>query len=611
MVNSIAGLDLTKIPFGRTRSRFMVFEEDNSDRDERRPRPGKVMRQEYPVQREDPNDVDFDRGLYFAVCAQGGAAPRRRGLVDIVPIYKGEPLPYTYTATPSHLRLDTEKGSVRVVIDTEKTMRIDGKGVGVRLYVKLPFMSMMSAQRLPSGVVDYNLRSVYAGGGVFFFKDLKGEITLDSKFDPALNGPEYIKAEFIPDENGVFEVAAYSMSPDEWGYIEYQDIDACIGGAEREFADFLAKLSDVGARWQGLKELSAYAMWISRQAKSSTPILPTLKSDMIYADMMREGQARAYEQPLYSMAFADADEAARLLGNNLVHMQNGMLPAEISDSMPNFRAFPPTFGVAALRLLEIAEGKLQKSSTEALYGPLAEHYDWWIRSHSLAKDRLSYNTRDEYGFAASSYSVLPFPLETPDLYAYMILYAEALSKLSELAGDGKKDEWAAASVRLLDTLLTLWDGERFVCRGAISGRRYASDSLLAYLPVMLGRRLPPEILGALVEQLGGGETFLSEYGFRSESRKSGAFGAAAPGRGAVDAALQMLVTGGLFDAGATELAAHAAARLLAAMEEFGARDSIASEGAQPVRRPADEINPIGGAAMIYLANKLNICGKGS
>ncbi|MDR1590068.1 MAG: hypothetical protein LBS51_07740 [Oscillospiraceae bacterium] len=612
MGNSVAKLDLTKIPFGRTRSRFMVFEEDNADREERRPRPGKVVRQEYPVQHEDPNDVDFQRGLYFAVCAQGGAAPRRRGLVDIAPIYGGGPIPYTYTATPSQLRLDTDRGAVRVVLDTSDTMRIAGKGVGVRLYVKLPFMSMTSAQRLPSGVVEYNLRSVYAGGGVFFFKPLKGEITLDSKFDPALNGPEYIHAEFLPDENGEFEVAAYSMSPDEWGYIEYQDIDVCVADAEGEFKSFLEKLSGVDARWQGLKELSAYAMWISYQAKSSTPVMPTLLSDMIYADMMREGQARAYEQPLYSMAFADAGEAARLIGNNLPHMQNGMLPAEISDSRPNFRAFPPTFGVAALHLLKTAGGKLSASAAETLYAQLAEHYGWWIGSHSLAADHLSYNTRDEYGFSASSYSVLPFPLETPDLYAYMILYAEALAELSALVGDGKRDEWAAASGRLLDTLLTLWDGDggRFVCRGAISGRRYESDSLLAYLPVMLGKRLPPDILDALAGRLGDEDAFLSPYGFRSESGKSRSFNAAAEGRGAVDAALQMPVIGGLFDAGATELAVKAAERLLTAMEKFGARDCLASEGAQPVRRPADEINPIGGAAMIFLANKLHTCGKG-
>jgi hypothetical protein len=589
----------------------MVFEENNADREERRPGPGKVMRQEYPVQREDPNDVDFARGLYFAVCAQGGAAPRRRGLVDIAPIYGGEPIPYTYTATPSHLRLDTDKGGVRIALDTAKTMRIEGKGVGVRLYVKLPFMSMMNAQLLPSGVVEYNLRSVYAGGGVFFFKKLKGEITLDSKFDPALNGPAYVHAEFLPDENGVFEVAAYSMSPDEWGYIEYEDFDACVDSAEREFGDFLAKFPDVGAKYQGMKELSAYAMWISYQAKSSAPILPTLKSDMIYADMMREGQARACEQPLYSMALSDTDEAVKLLGGNLAHMQNGMLPATISDSTPNFRAFPPTFGVAALRLLKNADAGAAKRAADALYGPLAEHYDWWFKSHSLAKDRLSYNTRDEYGFSASSYSALPFPIETPDLYAYMILYAEALAEMSGLVGDGKKDGWASSSARLLDTLLTLWDGERFVCQGAVSGRRYASDSLLAYLPVMLGKRLPQDIIDALAGRLGDEETFLSPYGFRSESRVSSGFDTAAVGRGAVDAALQMMATGGLFDAGAVDLAARAAARLLTAMEEFGARDSLTSEGEQPVRRPADDFNPIGCAAMIYLAEKLHTCGKGA
>jgi hypothetical protein len=610
MANSIAKLDLTKIPFGRTRSRFMVFEEDNHDRDERRPGPGRTVRQEYPVQKGDHNDVDFPHGLYFAVCAQGGASPRRRGLVDIVPIFDGEALPYTYVATPSHLTLTTDKGSVRVVLDTGTTMRIDGKGVGVRLYVKPPFMSMTSGQLLPSGVVEYNLRSVYAGGGIFFFKNLKGEITLDSKFDPMLNGPEYISAEFLPDENGEFEVAAYSMSPDEWGYIDYAPIDESIAELDAQFAAFLAQFSPVDAKWQNLKELSAYAIWIHYQAKSTTPILPTLKTDMVYADMMREGQARAYEQPLYSLAFSDVGEAKTLISNNLIHMQNGMLPTTMSDSMPYYKAFPPTFGVAVLRLLEIGGGKLQKSELAELYAPLAEHYDWWIKSHSLSENHVHYNGRDEYGYRGASYGTLPFPIETPDLYAYMIQYASALSKLAALIGDTRADEWAKKSEGLLETLLTLWDGKRFTCRGAISGETHASDSLLTYLPILLGKRLPQNVLDALIAALGDENAFLSPRGIRSESKNSPYYDAKAEGRGAVDAALQAFVIGGLFASGATALAEEAASRLLTAMEEIGARDSLASEGEQPVRRPADEINAIGGTALIYIANLLHTYGKG-
>ena len=609
MANSLSNLDLTKIPFGRTRSRFMVFEENNLDREQRRNRPDSLIPRIYPVQTGDPEDIDFDLGLYFASCAQGGNAPRRRGLVDIIPICDGEPLTYTYTATPALLQLDTAKGSVRVVMDTEKTMRIAGKGVGIKLHFDLPFLSMMTAQRLPSGVVDFNLRGVNSGGGAFFFHQIKGEILLDSKFDPLLNGAAYVHTEFLPDENGEFEVAAYSMSPDEWGYVDYRPFDECVADTQAKFDAFLTTFPEVGAKWQNLKELSAYAIWINYQGKSTSPVMPTLKSDMIYSSVMSEGQAIAYEQPLFSMAFADLAEAKTLIANNFINMQNGILPTAMSDSRPYYKAFPPTFGIAALQLLENGGDKLPKDELTALYQPLAEHYEWWVKSHSLAEGRISYNTRDEYGFQGSSYGTLSFPLEAPDLYTYMILYADALSKLSALAGDGKADAWAATSKQLLDSLLTLWNGERFVCRDAISGASYPSDSLLTCLPIYLGNALPDDIGAALIKTLSDEEAFLSARGFRSESKKSAFYNAAAAGRGTVDAAMQMLIIGGLFRSGETEFAADAAARLLSAAEQHGVRDSIAAEGDQPIRRPADEINAISGTALIYLANLLFKSGK--
>ena len=611
MDSSIAKIDLTKVPFGRTRSRFMVFEENNLDRDERRPGSGTVWPKVYPVQKEDPNDVDFPLGLYFAFCAQGGASPRRRGLMDIVPIHDGQPLNYTYTATPSCLRLDTDKGSIRIVIDTPATMRIAGDGVGLRLYVKLPFLSMMNGLKLPSGIVEYNVRSVYPGGGVFFFHSIKGEITIDAKFDPLLNGPEYIHAEFLPDENGRFEVGAYSMSPDEWGYIDYKPFDECADGAEKEFKEFLAKFPATGEKWRNLAELSAYALWINYQDKSTSPILPTLQSEMIYTNIIREGQAKAYEQPLFALAMDDVQGVAELIKNNFPHMRAGMLPALMSDSKPYYKAFPPTFGIALSHLLAIGGVKLSKGELDGLYNPLAEHYEWWIKSHSLSKDRVSYNTRDEYGWQGASYGVLPFPLETPDLYTYMILYTQALSKLSALIGDGGESEWTAASERLMDSLLSLWDGERFMCRGASSGIMYRSDSLLTYIPILLaGCGLSDDIKASLIAALGCDDAFLSKRGFRSESKASPYYNAAAAGRGDVDAAMQMLIIGGLSRAGgADEIFENAARAVLAAMDEFGVRDSLTSEGVQPIRRPADEINPIGGAALIYLANLLSCRGK--
>ena len=146
-----------------------------------------------------------------------GGEPRRQGLVDLQPIYDGQPLQYKYEADAGELRITTDRGNVTVVIDTPRTVRIRGEGIGIRLYTKIPFMTMEHATMLPGGLADLNLMSIDNNGGRFLFKALRGEITLDSFFNVAKNGPEDAKIEFRPDKDGVFEVAGYTMNPDEWG----------------------------------------------------------------------------------------------------------------------------------------------------------------------------------------------------------------------------------------------------------------------------------------------------------------------------------------------------------------------------------------------------------
>ena len=73
MSKQTSKLDLSKIPFGRAHSDILIFEENNCDGE------------------------SFKPGLFFAMLIQGGE-PRRQGLVDLQPIYDGQPLQYKYEA---------------------------------------------------------------------------------------------------------------------------------------------------------------------------------------------------------------------------------------------------------------------------------------------------------------------------------------------------------------------------------------------------------------------------------------------------------------------------------------------------------------------------------
>lgn len=580
MPNSVAELDLTRVPFGRAGSPVMVFRENNCDGEKIQP------------------------GLYFTMLVQGGSA-RRKGLVDIVPWLDGGPVDFTYTAVPGKLQIVTLKGKIDVVIDTPKTVRIRGNGVGVRLYTKIPFMTMENATMLPGELADLNLMSINNDGGRFFFKAIRGKIILNSYFNVRNNGPEDAEIQFIPDETGNFEIAGYIMNPDEWGYIEYKPIETAEEDTLKEYMEFSDCYPEVQSKWEKLRQRAVYGIWLNKESPNDCEIIPTMRGELIYSDCISRGWAYTYEQPLHAMAMKNTDRAAKLISDMLLHMKNGMLPVKISTFKTHYQAYPPTTGAAMVKILERSGGAISKESVEIIYTAMQENYKWWKTSHCRDIYRFSYNHRDELELEDAAYNAFEFPLETPELYTLMILYIEALAKLSDIYDDGQAEMWRREQRAVTDELLKLWDGESFRCRAAVSGREFKTRSLLAYMPVILGDRIPSEIVKKLAAVLGDENEFLSERGLRSESRSSEYYEPDIPGRGAVAAWLQQLIITGLFECGEAETAKKAAERYLAYVEENEPRDVFSAEGVQPERRPGAFVNAAAGAAVMEIAAYLN------
>jgi len=286
-----------------------------------------------------------------------------------------------------------------------------------------------------------------------------------------------------------------------------------------------------------------------------------------------------------------------------------MLPATVCSGQLRYGGFPFYHGYALMKALDrFGSGCLSQGKAEALYDAMKANFSWWKESHGFGANRVSYLYAAECGFKGASYGTLEFPLEAPDLYAQMILYAEVIGRVERIARRGNGLGWYAESQALKNTLLNeLWDGEAFACRGAISGRRFKSGSLLAYVPIMLGKRLPDDIIGKLERALVCEKRFLSSRGLVSEDMLSAHYDAHVPGCGSVEALPQQLVVGGLIDAGRIGAAVKIAERALAFADENGAVESVPPEGpVQSKKRPADVYEAVAAAALISLAAGLHV-----
>jgi hypothetical protein len=126
----------------------------------------------------------------------------------------------------------------------------------------------------------------------------------------------------------------------------------------------------------------------------------------------------------------------------------------------------------------------------------------------------------------------------------MIILCEVIARLAAMEyddGAGRKWEERAGELKAL-LIARLWDGENFIARNAYTGEVSSPDKLLSLVPVILGSRLPKEIVRKLAAKL--------------DAK-------------AADSAVGFLLAGGLFDAGEKAAARRIARRALGAVRLNG------------------------------------------
>jgi glycogen debranching enzyme len=211
---------------------------------------------------------------------------------------------------------------------------------------------------------------------------------------------------------------------------------------------------------------------------------------------------------------------------------------------------------------------------------------YWFTHHDHAKTGIpSYYHIDESGYDESTLFNEGLPIQSPDLQAYIVALCEACSLLAEKLGlKDDAERWDSERQRILDFLINeLWDGEQFRAKlPAKGGALYRCGSIAQLQPVMLGRRLPRDIVKKLAQRLLDEREYLTDYGVASEHLQSPEFFAGGFTHGPVVAPTQALVILGLLDGGEPEAARFLAARYLNALNTEGLALGIHPYRIEPV-----------------------------
>lgn len=542
---------------------------------------GSYLTLTHPILRKLGDGTSLPSGLYLCTV---------RGEADVRDVLRVEAITQEAVVermTPVSLHLETATGGViDIVFENPSVLRFRCRGVGLRLTRAdwRPFDCII--ERNP-GVW---LLSSYLNKSRFALQGLCGEVLVDAPWE-RVRCPS-LRIELRPDGPG----GEAELSLEEFqGSWSPETSKAGEGEWERCLLD---RTADWEA-WQR-KQISApepfeKARTLASYINHSCIVGPSghFSCEAMLMSKYKMTNYWTWDNCFNVLGLASSDPALawdQLMLAFAHQSPEGQLPASLNNNELHWMdAKPPVHGWTLGKLIEetdwVGMGKLNE-----IYSPLSAFTEWWFRFRDHDGDGLpaAFHGNDTGWDNASVFDERP-PVTTPDLSAYLVIQMEVLAKVAALLGKEKEArDWKVRGNALLERLIErLWDAKReqFISLKA-DGRTVApGDSLINFMPLVLGRRLPGAIFDRLVASLMQPGRFLTDWGLATEAIPSPFYAAEGYWRGPIWAPSTLLVWSGLDDGGYAAEAEAVRQRFLSLCARAGFPENFHATEGRALRDP--------------------------
>jgi hypothetical protein len=509
---------------------------------------------------------------------------RVEGLVDGVPQRLR-----VRSATPSLLVLHAGDGVIEATWDGPDAIRFRGRGIGLRLTQVLTD-PLGSALAFPRSKRSWRLQM--GGDAHFVATVLDGELRVTAPRSRTGDASaEAIEADVKvvdvhPGPAGSFDL---ELTQYESGYAdppgERPAFDACVARTGDHFVSWLDRQPPAPVDLADARALAAYITWsciLGPRGGLARPSLFSSKNWMY--------SCWSWDQPYSAQALAhglpDLAWDQVMTHFDLQHPDGG-LPDLINDNGHLFGfAKPPNHGWGLRKLA--AHGVVTDARLAELYPKLARATEWWLRYRDDDGDGLcEYFHGNDSGWDNATAFDMGFPVEGPDLASFLVIQMDVLADAAgRLGRPDEAEAWRQRADCMLDLMMEhLWDGEGFrVLRAGDHVSNPASRSLIAYLPMILGDRLPADVRTKLVRGFRDSD-LLTEFGPATESPSSPLFARDGYWRGPIWGPTTLLIADGLEACGDRALAVEVARRFAETCRRSGFAENFDALSGQPLRDP--------------------------
>ncbi|WP_123043437.1 amylo-alpha-1,6-glucosidase [Cohnella candidum] len=522
-----------------------------------------------------PGTPDRPEGLYLRTVRGGDDKFGEAFLIELIGA-DGSPLPFRTDARPERIRLESGSGDAEICMPGGATVRFRARGCGVRLTFR-------------TGAYDYACPAVGPSWEVnsfthecrFLLTPIAGHLHVEAPWDKTKT--TRIAAEFVHSQDGTtteFAVEEYRTVLEP--RVSWEPFDDAAQRVKAEFAKWLQGSLPVPERLHAGRELAAYITW-----SCLVPAEGNLTRPAMYMSKNWMTNIWSWDHCFNAMALVRQDP--RLAWDQFMlffdrQAENGLIPDFVNDKYELWNCNKPPIHGWTLSWMMARTDYIREEQLREVYGPLSKWTRWWFRYRDGDGDGIpQYNHGNDSGWDNSTVFHRGIPVESPDLAAFLILQAEVLAEIAGRLGMAEEEaEWRRlADLTYAKMIGHFWKDGRFTA--CLSGTHEESegDSLLLFVPVLLGKRLPDNIRNALLNGLREKGRFWTANGWATESVSSPFYAPDGYWRGPIWAPSTMLLVEGAAAAGDMELAREAAARFCAMASRSGMAenfDALTGEG---------------------------------
>jgi hypothetical protein len=469
------------------------------------------------------------------------------------------------TASPTRLLWTHPAGSIELIYETPDTIRLRGRGLGLRIEAAAPVLTPFSG--------TYLFRDPRDEAFVFtsYETGRRYRVTLLTPGPHTTSGAELLGAgeRYVALPSGAsWEVAIEEYATGRDPYRPSASFDEVAQRTHDTFSRYVETIAPWRDSRTPAAELAAYVLWSATVAPDGFLTRPAVLMSKHWMD-----KVWSWDHCFNALALAAGDPG---LAWHQFHIPfdhqdpTGALPDSVAHSevLYNF-VKPPIHGWAFGHLRRLLPGPLDRRQLSEVYDRLSRWTGFWLTQRRTPGASLPhYQHGNDSGWDNATTFDAGRVLETADLPAFLVIQLRELGTLAAELGD------AAAAVRWRDTaediqaalLSALWDGSRFRARDPRTGETHDSTSLLALMPIVLGAALPADVRESLAAGL---KAHLTPHGLATEPLGSDRYAPDGYWRGPIWAPATLLIEDGLRRAGHIDLADDISSRFRRLCETSG------------------------------------------